>query len=280
MAVSEPRYALSKRELLSRRDRVWAIFSVNFRQRVGRAFPVTLVVIGMILTIVPFLITVLTYQTLGRGSSLTLDVFYGPYGNFLLLLFIMLLTALVGGGIVADDLGSKSISLYLSRPITLPDYLVAKGAVVAATLSLIAVLPGILGAILAFVLGYVDGTVALEAFGAYLAMGILFMATFATLALFLSSLTEKRAWAASGIFALLLMDDVVADVLHGVSQNVVWLYVSPWEDLTCVARALFQVMSTGDSPNPYVAFSILLVLIVGLASATFVRLSRMELVTE
>ncbi len=280
MAVSEPRYALGRRELLSRKDRVWAAFTVNLRQRLGHALPIALIVLGMILTIVPFLITVLTYQTLGLGASIDLAVFYDPYNNFLLLLFIMLLTALVGGGIVADDLGSKSISLYLSRPITLPDYLVAKGAVVATTLSLIAVLPGLLGAIVAFVLGYADATVAAEAFGVYLVMGLLFTLTFSVLALFLSSLTEKRAWAASGIFAFLLMDDVVAVVLRGVSQNVGWLYLSPWEDLTAVARALFAVPATGPGPDPFVSFGILLALIVVLAAATYVRLARMELVTE
>lgn len=280
MSVNAPRYAIGERISQGRRDRLWAIFAVNFKLRTGRALPLVLIVLGMIATIVPLLVTVLTYQTLGLGAGLALAAFYDPYSNFLLFLFIMLLTALVGGGIVADDIGSKAISLYLSRPITLGDYLVAKGGVVAAALGLIAVVPGILGALLAYVLGYVDATVAAEALGIYVGLGLLLTLTFTSLALFLSSLTDRRSWAGAGIFAFLLMDDVLADILRGVSHNVAWLYVSPWEDLTCVARYLFDVPTGADSIAPAVAFAILAVLVTLLGSATYLRLSRMELVTE
>jgi ABC-2 type transport system permease protein len=284
MALSQPRYALEDETRQGRRDRLWAIFAINFRLRASRTFVIVFVVIGFIATLVPLLVTVLTNQITAeftRGStSPALSSFFAPYSNFLLFLFIMLLSALAGGGIIADDLGSKSISLYLSRPITLADYLAAKGAVVAAILGLIAVVPGVITVAVAYILGYVSGTVAIEALGVYIGLGILLTVTFASIALFLSSLSERSTWAAAGIFAFLLIDDIVAGILRGVSQNVNWLYVSPWEDMVSVARYLFGVSNNSSSINPAAALAILIGLIICLVAATYTRLSKMELVTE
>jgi ABC-2 type transport system permease protein len=280
MALASPRYALEDETRQGRRDRLWAIFAVNFRLRGTRTLVTVFAVIGFIATFVPLMVTVFTSQLLGGSSSAAMSVFALPYNGFLLFIFIMLLSALAGGGIIADDLGSKSISLYLSRPITLSDYLAAKGAVVAAILGLIAVIPGVVTVMVAFLLGYVSATVAAEAFAVYLGLGILLTVTFSSIALFLSSLTDRSAWAASGIFALLLMDDIVAGIIGGVSNNVYWLYISPWEDMGSIARYLFSVSVTGPSLNPAVAFAVLAGITICLCSATYVRLNRMELVTE
>jgi ABC-2 type transport system permease protein len=280
MALSSPRYALEDETRLGRRDRLWAIFAINFRLRGSRTLVTIFAVIGFIATFIPLMVTVFTSQLLGGGSSAALSVFALPYNGFLLFIFIMLLSALAGGGIIADDLGSKSISLYLSRPITLGDYLAAKGAVVAAILGLIAIVPGVVTVLVAFVLGYVNVTVAAEAFAVYLGVGILLTVAFSSIALFLSSLTDRSAWAAAGIFALLLMDDIIAGIISGVSGNVSWLYMSPWEDLGCVAHYLFSVPVTGPALNAAVALAVVVGLTIGLAAATYVRLSSMELVTE
>ncbi len=280
MAISPPRYALQEANRLGRRDRVWALFVTNLRLRIGSPLPVALIVVGLISTVLPLLFTVALNQAIGRGSTVELSAFYEPYTNFLLVLFILLLAALVGGGIVADDLGTKSISLYLSRPITLLDYLSAKGAVVVAALSFIAILPGFLGVVVAYVLGYVSAGVALEALGAYLGLGLLLTMTFAALALFLSSLTDRRAWASAGILAIFLIDDVVADALAGIYQNVSWLYASVWEDQLAVARDLFGVANTGPHPDPLTALLVLVIVIIALSAVTYFRLERMELVTE
>jgi ABC-2 type transport system permease protein len=280
MALSGPRYALEEKARRGHRDRIWSMFVVNFRLRAIKTLVIIFIVLGFIATLVPLLINVFVRSLFGGGSTADLSAFFIPFSGFLLLIFILLLTALVGGGIVSDDLGNKSISLYLSRPITLADYLAAKGCVVAATLGLIAVVPGVLTTVIAFVLGYVSATVALEAFAIFLGIGVLLTATFASIALFLSSLSERRTWASSGIFAALLFDFIVANVISGAANNVNWLYMSPWDDIVSVARALFGATAPPHTINPLIALGVLVALVAGLVSVTYVRLSRMELVTE
>src|SRR5207247_4090004 len=71
--------------------------------------------------------------------ALDLSCFFVPASNQTVLFFITLMASLVGSALIADDLNSMALTLYLSRPITHADYLVAKAAILAPLISLIAV---------------------------------------------------------------------------------------------------------------------------------------------
>jgi len=61
-------------------------------------------------------------------GAVGLSAFSSPYGGTLWPLELLLVTAATGAGSIAEDLSSRSITLYLSRPIHLIDYLGGKAA--------------------------------------------------------------------------------------------------------------------------------------------------------
>lgn len=282
MTLAPPRFELAPTPRLGRWQRVWAMVATNFRLRVFRPMPLIVMVLGFIAVLLPLLITILILDVTRQATVLTLADFYEPYNNLLLLIFTILMSALVGGGIIADDLGNGSISLYRSRPIETIDYLVAKVGVVAFALGMVTVVPGLLAVLVIYVLGYSSGAIAVEALAGYLVVGVLLTVSFSVVTSFLSSLTNRRRFAAAGIFAALLMDEILAVILDGVTGSSVWLYLSPWEDLLAVARSIFGATLANGVPTilPAAALAVLLGLILGLGAATYYRIDRMEVVQE
>lgn len=58
-------------------------------------------------------------------------------------MFVLVMSAMVGSGLIANDLRTGGILLYLSRPLTLSDYVAGKIAIVLAALASITVVPGL-----------------------------------------------------------------------------------------------------------------------------------------
>ena len=196
-----------------------------------------------------------------------------------MLFFVTLMAASVGAGLIADDLDSMALTLYLSRPLTAADYLTAKAAILAALTSMIAVLPLVITPLAAALLGLFPWDVALEALGIGIALGLLFTGFFTSLALFLSSLTRRRAYAASAVFAIVFGLTVPAEILAapGSVNNPALLYLSPWEDYLAVARAAFGV--SGGPIDWAPALAILLGVTIITALATWIRMRAVEVVS-
>jgi ABC-type transport system involved in multi-copper enzyme maturation permease subunit len=282
VTIHPPRYLLAERKVLGRRDRIWALFSANVRLRGFRLGPMLLIAFGLMATVIPLILIVLIESLLTGKTNLSLSQFYAAYSvdSTILFLFVLLMTSLVGAGIVSDDLKSKAITLYLSRPITIMDYIIGKGGVVVALLALLAILPGEITTLLALVLGWATLTVAGEAALAFLAVGVLTTVVFAGLALLLSSLTVRKAFAGVGIFAIFLIDYLFALGLAGATGDLSWLYISPGEDILAVAQSLFQYTSLTPVIDAGVAFAVLVPLILVLYGLTYLRLSFIEVVTD
>lgn len=281
MTIAPPRYALIDRAVRPARERVWAIFSANVRLRGLRAAPLVLICLGFLATFLPLLL-ILIFASIGFGAGPTLSSFYQGFAgdSIALLIFSLLLTTVVGAGIIADDLRSKSISLYLSRPITVLDYLAGKASVLGALLAFLAILPGVLTALIVGLLGDVSGIVAAQAAGVFVGVGLLMVLTLTGVGVLLSSLTERRSFAGAGIFATLLSVEVMSALLAGALNNISIEYLSPWEDLLAVARLGFGVSPTGSALDPYVSLAILIALIPTLFGLALLRLSRLEVMTD
>jgi len=58
--------------------------------------------------------------------------------------FALILSAVVGPGLVAPDLANNALPLYFSRPLSLRDYIAARMLVLAGMLSLVTIVPGLL----------------------------------------------------------------------------------------------------------------------------------------
>src|SRR5213078_1870147 len=119
MSISLPTYTRREMPLLGRRHRVRAIITTGLRREFQR----------------PAVLVVLFAGVFLQGQPLDLSFFFTPASNGAILFFVTLMASVVGSALIADDLQSMALTLYLSRPITEGDYLAAKAAILAPMIS-------------------------------------------------------------------------------------------------------------------------------------------------
>lgn len=279
MSISLPTYTRREIPLLGRWHRVWAIVGTGIRREIRRPAAIFTVGVGTAITTIISVVQVFFAPLFLRGQRLDLTFFITPASNPAMFFFVTLMAAIVGGGLIADDLDSMALTLYLSRPVSAADYLTAKAAILAALTSLIAIIPLVLTPILAFLLGLFPWDIALEAVGISILLGLLFTAFFTSIGLFLSSLTRRRAYAAAAVFAIIFGLTATETILSGPGalNNPALLYLSPWEDYLAVARAAFGI--SGGPIDWTVGLGILLGVTVLAALATWVRMRAVEVVS-
>jgi ABC-type transport system involved in multi-copper enzyme maturation permease subunit len=278
VSISLPTWTRREIPLRGRRSRVWAVFGTGLRREMRRPAAIVTVGLGTAIVTIISIVIVLFRPLLAPGQPLDLTFFFTPAANSAVAFFATLMAAVVGGGLIADDLDSMALTLYLSRPLTPVDYLTAKAAILATLTSLVTILPLVLTPLLGAVLGLFAWDVALEAVGISILVGALLTAFFTGLALFLSSLTRRRAYAAAALFAIVfgLVGTETALTTSGAVSTPAILYISPWEDYLAVARAAFGVSSPVDWT---VALAILLGITVLAALATWMRMRAIEVVS-
>jgi ABC-2 type transport system permease protein len=275
MSISAPRYTASPVGRLGRTNRTLAIVRQQFLEQAGTA---TLLVVALM-----FLVVVLTVAVNADLASmvgqLTAGTFESPYESTVLPLLLLIVATVVGAGCIAEDVGSRSIVLYLSRPIHTVDYLSAKLAATGAWLLLATVGPGLVGVGLVAALGIAPSSVALHAAAGFLATGVVATVFFAGLVVALSSWTARSLYAGVAIFGVVLSLNLGVDVVFGITGNGAVRYVDPLTDLRSIAQVTFGV--PGSHPTEPIASAVVLlgagVLLAGLAA---LRLSRIEVVGE
>ena len=277
MSISLPTYTRREAPLLGRSYRVRAIVYAGLRREFRRPAAIVVMALGMLSTTASALVLVFLAPLLLQGQPLDLSFFYLPVANIMLLLFVTLMASVVGAGLIADDVNTMALTLYLSRPITHADYLTAKAAILAPLIGMIAVLPLALTPFVAALLGLFPWDVALLALGIGIGLGALFTTFYSALTLLLSSLTSRKAYAAAGVFVFTFGLVVPADLLASAVGEPAILYMSPWQDFLAVARAAF-----GAAPGPIdwvPGLAILLGATVVAALVTYVRMKALEVVT-
>jgi ABC-type transport system involved in multi-copper enzyme maturation permease subunit len=274
MSIAGPRYAASAVARVGRSQRTLAIFLREIGARSGWA---TWIVIAF--AFITNLAILLVAVELPVTGPPTLASFYRPMSGDLWPLEVLLVAAVVGSGGIAEDLTSRSITMYLSRPIHLEDYLAGKAAAVAFWIALVSVGPGIVGAILAAALGAVSASLALTAIAELVSLGALVTFLFTSLALALSAWSGRALYAGVAIFGLVLALQISALAISGVIANPQVPYLAPFNDLQSVAQALLE--TNASTPTvPWV--SAVLVVLVGavLLVGVWSRLRRVEVVGE
>lgn len=274
MSIQPPRYSAGPVRLRGRPGRLFAIFAHEVRERFGVAM-VTLLVLGfLVLTII------LVFDVeLGTRPPITLAAFADPYASVVWPLLVLLVVTAAGAPSVASDLGSRSITLYLSRPILLRDYLLAKSAGIGVWIALVAIGPVAVGSVLLAALGVVSAELALSAIGVAVGLGLLAAVFFVGLALLLSSITSKSLYAGVAIFGTTLSLEIAAGAISGATGNAQVRYLGPFTDLESVMGAAFQ---TGlPTPTvPAISAAGLVLVGVGLAALAWMRLRRVEVIGE
>ena len=278
MSISLPTYTRREMPLLGRRHRVRAIITTGLRREFKRPAVLVVIGIGVGVTIITSIVVVLFAGVFLQGQPLDLSFFFTPASNGAILFFVTLMASVVGSALIADDLQSMALTLYLSRPITEGDYLAAKAAILAPMISMIAVFPLVLTPLVAALLGSFSWTIALEAIGLSFLIGSLFTGFYTAATLALSSLTRRKSYAAAGVFALTFGLTIPAEILAGPPfNNPAVLYASPWENYLAVARAAFG--ATGAPIDWRWSLAILLAATAIAALATYLRMKFVEVVS-
>ena len=128
--------------------------------------------------------------------------FHTGYG--LIKVFYLLTAVFVGAGLIANDRRTNALQIYLSKPIRTVDYLLGKGAAVAAAVGLVTLVPGLTLFLFRWGLDKEGGYLASNLMLPFsIVMGsLLIMITISILALTVSSLTKSGRVA--GLMLLML----------------------------------------------------------------------------
>src|SRR5213594_4257066 len=277
MSISLPTYKRLELPLLGRRERVRAIIATGLKKEFRRPAAIVVTAIGAAFTTITSIVLLFFAPLFIPGQASDLSFFAVPASNGFVLFFVSLMSAVIGAGLIADDMQSMAFTLYLSRPITQTDYLLAKAAILAPLVSMVTIVPLLLTALVAALLGRVSWTIAVEAMGISLGIGGLLTAFYTSVTLFLSSLTRRKGIAAAGVFAVNFGLTVPAGILATRIGNPAILYLSPWDDYVAVANVAFGATPTAiDWPA---ALTVLLGVTVLAAFVTYIRMKAVEVIT-
>jgi ABC-2 type transport system permease protein len=204
------------------------------------------------------------------------------FGDFLngQLPFSLLLTAFGGAGLIANDLRSGAILVYLSRPLTRFDYVLGKLGVLLVLNGFVTLLPGLLLYVVGAALApeMLLGLHSLWIPPAILLDGLLISVLMSLLGLAISSLTKSASVAGLSFAAVLLLTDQILAVLRLLLNAKAVRVISPWSDLRLFAEALFGLPGGQDLPWILPA-AVLLLLGLGCALVLRSRVRAVEIVT-
>ncbi len=275
MSINAPRYATPTLRLSGRGGRVLTVYLNELRTRAGwvtwAIVAVTYLAVG--------LIVILNAEFASLLSGVNLALFHGPYGSPIWPYFTLIVATAVGSGCIADDLASRAITLYLSRPIHLVDYVTAKILAVASWIGISAIGPGLVGVTIAAGLGLVPLPVSLAALGAFLAVGLLTTTFFTALSVTLSTYTKKALYAGVSIFGIILSTNLATSAIASATGNSAIEYLSPVTDILAAADAAFETGAV-TPVVPGTAAVLLVATAAILVVATWIRLTRFEVVGE
>ena len=188
---------------------------------------------------------------------------------------VALISIFSGAGLIADDLKSNALSLYLSKPISWIDYLIGKFAVIGILLTCTTLIPGFLLFLEHILLS--DFTFLKENYWvifSIIAFSGIVTAITSLLMLVFSSLTTNSRYATIGFCSLWFGTPVIALILTEVYSMSSVAIVSIWANYDRIGTALFAM-----SPNYDIHWlSTLIVLIATTALCVFVLRLRIRAV--
>ena len=275
MSISAPRYTQGPVARVGRSFRVLAIVEREILRRATMG-PLFAVVLTWLLVVFEVMVRVAFAG--GPGFSVP-AAFESPYESVVWVLLLLIVTAAVGAGSIADDIGSRSITLYLSRPIRLSDYLVAKASSIGTWVLIAAVGPGCLAAGLAAALGMASASEALTAMAGCVAVGIVVAIFFTGVASALSSFTRSSLYAGVAIFGTVLSVTVAVSVISGITGNADLLYADLVSNIQGIAEAAFGLPSP-YATDPFASVAVLVLTGLVLTGLAWWRLTRIEVVGE
>ena len=226
-----------------RRVRFWPITREALRLVLSKRAFLGLLMIAWVPFVVRVVILYIATRFPEAGRVISMDGRY--FGEFLAQqsVFTLFLSVFGGAGLIANDLRTGAILVYLSRPLTRRDYILGKiGVLLVLNLS-VTLLPGLLLYVIAislapdqflkWELAWIAPLVVLQA---------LVISTVTSLvALAVSSLSRSTRVAGLSFFGLLVGLELVRDVLRAVYDRPESMLVSLRACMTAVGNALFGI---------------------------------------
>jgi ABC-type transport system involved in multi-copper enzyme maturation permease subunit len=198
------------------------------------------------------------------------------------IVFMLLMAAYAGAGLVANDMRTGGLLLYLSRPLTLSDYIFGKFSVLFASLSMVTLVPNLvlfIGArsLAPDVLGDVAHLVLLPKIVAY---SLVLILPTAGLVLVMSALARNPRFAGLGFFFVYVGSTVANGIAWQATRSPYAGLISPQTCMRRVGEWIFDVKPariTAQLPPEY-ALTVLIVFFVACILILKTRVRAVEIV--
>ncbi len=152
---------------------------------------------------------------------------------------LMILSLFAGADLISSDLKFKSYTLYLSRPITVLDYLKGKYFIVLFYLLLFSLIPGLLLLIAKAVFAKTI-SISLYVLFASIVFPIIVSLFFASMSLFFSSLSENGKTVKILLFSFYFFTDMLGGIFYGIFRNEDFFFLSVTKNIKQFGTFLFR----------------------------------------
>jgi ABC-2 type transport system permease protein len=280
MPIYEQTYRRYEAREPLRKVRFWPITREALRLVLARRWFLGMLAVAWL----PFLVRVIHIYIVTRfpEANRVLPVDGRLFGEYLgqQLIPALLVTIFAGAGLVANDLRTGAILVYLSRPLTRRDYVAGKLLVVVILILSITLVPGLLlylialalapGQFLKWELAWIGP--AIVVYSALIALAL----SLASLAV--SSLSKSARVAGLGFFGLLMGLEAIHNILRQAFDRPEAAVLSIMTDLQAIGHALFGITARRLlMPWPWAAAA-LVVIALGCLAILRARVRAVEIV--
>lgn len=177
-------------------------------------------------------------------------------------IFVFIVTAYVGAGLIANDRRANALQIYLSKPLTRVEYITGKLVALAVFLVGVTFAPAILLLLLQMMFA---GSIAFIRANLFLIPAItlfslvqVLLSSFAMLAL--SSLSKSRRFVATMYAGIVFFTAAMYEALTAITGSGAWAWISPEDTLDIIADAIFRVPNPAPMPVPAALLSVALLI--------------------
>jgi ABC-2 type transport system permease protein len=195
-------------------------------------------------------------------------------------IFVFIVTAYVGSGLIANDRRANALQIYLSKPLTRLEYITGKLVTLVVFLIAVTFVPAILLLLLQLMFA---GSAAFIRANLFLIPAItlfsliqVLLSAFTMLAL--SSLSRSRRFVAMMYAGIVFFTAAMYQALSAITGSRAWAWISPEDTLDIIANAIFRVPDLPPMPVP-MALATVIVLIAASIWILERRVRAVEVVT-
>lgn len=194
-------------------------------------------------------------------------------------IFVLLIIAWFGSGLIAEDRRYNAHLLYFARPLTKFDYFLGKFGVTLFFGLLVTLLPFLLICLMASIASpdWAFAKEETDVFGACFVFGLIWTVVLSLFVLAVSSLVKKRTHALLGIFGagmlLAMLKEIALDVT---TQDTRLKLISPLDNLVLLSEWIFEKNRPALEGDPAYALAALGAMSLAAFAVIMSRLRRME----